>query len=111
MRKIIVNLVSNKLKKNNTSTCQLTHLQNLLLRSIVAPLKMIYQIMIHKVYMRKVRTYSLKLSSTLFSCSIFSTYNRGNHAQKQLLRLKSYLPGINKSVFPKRHYDNIFLKN
>ena len=31
-----------------------------------------------------------------------------NRAQKQLLMLNSYLPGINTSIFPKIHYDDIF---
>ena len=35
MRKMIVNLVSNIFKNNNNSTCQLNHLQNLLLMIIV----------------------------------------------------------------------------
>ena len=35
MRKLIVNLGSNKFKDNNNSTCQLNHFQHLLLMSIV----------------------------------------------------------------------------
>ena len=58
--------------------------------------------------MRKLRTSSVKSSSTLFSCSIHAMYNKFNCSQKQRLVLKSYLPGINTSIFPKRHDDNIF---
>ena len=35
-------------------------------------------------------------------------YNRVNHAQKPHLLLKSYLPGINTLIFPKRYDRNIF---
>ena len=45
-RKIIVNLSSNTSKNNNNSTCQLNHLQNFLLMSIVDTLKIIYQMLI-----------------------------------------------------------------
>ena len=58
--------------------------------------------------MRKVRTYSLNSSPKLFSCSMRTIYNRDNRAKKQRLVLNSYLLGINTSIFPKRHYDNIF---
>ena len=58
--------------------------------------------------MRKVRTSSVNSSSTLFYCSICAIYNRFNHDKKQRLVLNSYLPGINTSIFPKRHHDNTF---
>ena len=44
----------------------------------------------------------------LFSCSIHAMFNRVNRSGKQRLMLNSYLPGINTSNFPKRHYENIF---
>ena len=57
---------------------------------------------------RKVHTSSVKSSSTLSSCSIRVIYNIVSRSEKQRLVLKSYLTGINTSIFPKRHYDNIF---
>ena len=62
----------------------------------------------HKSDMRKVCISSVNSSSALFSCSICAIYNSGNPAQKQRLVLNAYLPGINTSIFPKRHYENIF---
>ena len=35
-------------------------------------------------------------------------YNRVNRAKKQRLVLNLYLPWINTSIFPQRHYENIF---
>ena len=58
--------------------------------------------------MIKVRTSSVNSSSTLFSWWIHEMHNIVNSAQKQLFVLNSYLPGINKSILPKRHYDNIY---
>ena len=58
--------------------------------------------------LREVRTSSVKSSSTSFSGSIREMYNRVNLAQKQRLMLSLHIPGINTSIFPKRHYDNLF---
>ena len=35
-------------------------------------------------------------------------YNIVNRDQKQHLMLKLYLTGINSSIIPKRHYENIY---
>ena len=35
-------------------------------------------------------------------------YNRVHCDQKQRLMLKSFIPAINTSIFPKKHYENIF---
>ena len=64
-----------------------------------------------KLDMRKVRTSSIKSSSTLFSCSIRTMYNIVHCAQRKSLTLESYIPGINTSIFPKKHDANIFSKN
>ena len=56
----------------------------------------------------KVSTYSVNSSSIWFSCSICEMYNRVYRAQNQRLLLKSYIPAINKSIFPKKNYENIF---
>ena len=61
-----------------------------------------------KYYMRKVRTSSVRSSSTLFSCSIHAMYNRFNSAKNLCLKLKSYNIDINSLICIKRHYDNIF---
>ena len=47
-------------------------------------------------------------SSTLFSCSICAIYNRVHRDQNKLIMLKLYIPGINKSILPKKHYEYIF---
>ena len=60
--------------------------------------------------MRKLRASSVELSSTLFSCSIRTMHNIINIALKQLLGSESYLPGINTSIYPKKHHDNSFDK-
>ena len=60
--------------------------------------------------MVKVRIPSGKSSSVLFSCSIFAMYNKVNCDQKQPPMLKSYLPGINKSIFAKKRCNIFFSK-
>ena len=35
-------------------------------------------------------------------------YNRVHSAQNQRLMLKSFIPAINTSIFPKKHHENIF---
>ena len=74
----------------------------------LTPLKRMYQMMIWKSDMIKVRKSSINSSSTLFYCSICAMYNIFYCAQNKSLMLKSYIPGINTLVFIKRHYDNIF---
>ena len=70
MRKNIINLGSKKFEENNNSTFQLNHLQNSLLMSIVdTPEKDVSKVD-RKLDKRKIRTSSIKSSSTLFSCSI-----------------------------------------
>ena len=61
-----------------------------------------------KVDKRKISTSLIKSSSTLFSCLIQAIYNRVYCAQNQRLMLKSFIPTINTSIFPKKHYENIF---
>ena len=61
--------------------------------------------------MRKVPISSVNSSSTLFSFSIHEMYNRVNSAQNKCLVLNSYLPSIIKSIFPNKHYDDIFSEN
>ena len=75
IRKIIVNLVSNKCYDNNNSTRQLNHLQNSLLMSIVDTPEKDVSKFDRIPDKRKVRTSSIKSSSTLFSCSIRAMYN------------------------------------
>ena len=62
MRKLNVNLVNKKCEKNNNYTCQLIILPNSVFMSIVDTPQKIYQILIWKLDMRKVRTYSVKSS-------------------------------------------------
>ena len=99
--KMIVNLGSKKLENNDTSTCQLTSLQSLLLISIVDTPEKDVSNVDRKVDKRKVRTFSIKSSSTLFFCSIHAIYNRVHCAQNQRLMLISFIPAINTSIFPK----------
>ena len=95
MRKIIVNLIIKKYEDNNNSTCQLNHLHNSLLVSIVDTPEKDVSKFYRKIYKRKIRTPSIKSSSTLFSCSIRAMYNIVDLAQNKRLTLKSYIPGIN----------------
>ena len=68
MSKLIVNLVSKKCENNNNSTCQLNHLHNSLLMSIVdTPEKDISNVD-RKLDKRKIGTISIKSSLILFSC-------------------------------------------
>ena len=112
MSTVIVHVNINKENKNNKSSLQLTCLQNSLLIIIVdTPEKDISNVD-RKSDMIKVHTSSVKSSLSLFSCTIRAMYSIFNRAQKQSLMLKSYLPGVNLSVYPKSHNENIaFLKN
>ena len=108
MRKMIVNLGSKKCEDNKNSTYQLNNIQNQLLTSIIdAPEKDVSNID-RKIGKRNVRTSSIKSSSTLFSCSIRAMYNRVHRAQSKRLILKSYINGINTSILPKKHNENMF---
>ena len=60
-----------------------------------------------KKYKIKVRTYSIKSSSTFF-CSKLAMYNIVHCSQNKYPVLKSYIPGINTYILPKKHYENIF---
>ena len=44
----------------------------------------------------------------LFSCSIRAIYNRVHRAQNKRLMMNSYILGMNTSILPKRHDENIF---
>ena len=88
MRKMIVNLGSNKVENKNNSSPQLTHPQNSLIMSIVDTPEKYLSNVEGKSDMRKVRTSSVKSSSTLFSCSVRAMYNRVNSSQKQHLMFK-----------------------
>ena len=82
MSKIIVNFGSKKGENNENSSRQLIHIHNSLLMIIFdIPTKYLSNVN-RKSDMRKVRTYSVKLSSTLFSCSIYEIYNKVNCAKK-----------------------------
>ena len=61
-----------------------------------------------KLDKRKIPTSLINSSSKLFSCSIRAMYNRFHRAQNQLLVLKSFIPAINTTIFPKKQYENIF---
>ena len=110
MRRMVVNLCSNKFENNENSSLQLTHIHNSLLIIIVDNPEKYLSNIGEKYDMRKVCTSFVNSSSTLFSCSICTIYNGINCDQKQRLMLKSYIPGIESFIFPKRHYENFFLK-
>ena len=88
MSKIIVNLGSKICEKNDTFTCQLTCLHNWLLMSIFETPEKDLSNVDSKSDMRKLRTSSVKLSSTLLFCSIRAISDSVNRAQRRRLMLK-----------------------
>ena len=56
----------------------------------------------------KVRTSSVKYSSTLLLCSVCAIYHRANIYQKQNILVKSYIPGIDSCIGYKRWYIYFF---
>ena len=107
MVKIIVNSSNNKFEKNKKSTGHLNQFHKLLLMIIVdTPVKDVPNVD-SKLDKRKIPTSLINSSSKLFSCSIRAMYNRVHRAQNQRLVLKSFIPEINKSIFPKKNYENI----
>ena len=104
MGKIIVSLGNNKCENNNNSICRLNHIQKSLSMSILDTSKKDVSNFDRKLYKRKVCTYSIKSSSTLFYCSIRAMYNIVHHAQNKRPVLNSYTPEINTSIFPKKIY-------
>ena len=101
MSKIIVDLGNKKCKNNNSSTCQLSIQQHSLLMSIVETLEKNLRNFDQKSDIRKVCTYPVKSSSTLFFCSIREIYYRVNRATKKHLMLNYFLPRINTLIFSK----------
>ena len=67
---MIANLSNNKCKNNNNSTGHLNYIQKSLLTSIVDTPEKDVSNVDNKLDKRKVHTYSINSSSTLFSCSI-----------------------------------------
>ena len=107
MIKIVINLVSNTCEEKYNSTCQLNYLQNLLLMIIVyTPEKGVSKVY-KEIDKRKMRTSSINSSLAFFSCSIRTIYKRVHRAQNKCLMLMSYIPGINTSILPKKHYEDI----
>ena len=110
MSKMIVNLVFKKCESDDTYSCQLTRIHDLLLLNVFdTPEKDLSNIDC-KYNMIKVPTSSVNLSSTLFPCSIRAMYNWVNCNQKQCPVLKSYLSGTNISIFQREITIISFLK-
>ena len=107
---MIVNLINKKCKNNNKSTGHLNQIQISLLMSIFDTPEKYVSNVDRQSYKRKMHTLLIKSSSTLFSCSIRAIYNRVHRAQNQCLMLKSFIPAINKSIFPKNIMKISFLK-
>ena len=108
MGKMIVNLSNKRCKNNNNSTGHLNHIQKPLLLSIVDTPENDVSNVDRKVDKRKICTSLIKSSSTLFSCGILALYNRVHRDQNRCLMLKSFIPAIDTSIFPKKHYESIF---
>ena len=108
MRNMIVNLGSKKGKNNNNHSPQLTRIHNSLLITIVDTHENYLSNIEGKYDMTQVRTSSVKPSSTLFLCSVRAMYNIIN---KKTLMLKSYIPGIDSMIGPKRNYYPPLTKN
>ena len=108
MGKIIVNLGKKIWENSKNSKCHINNIHKSLLISIVdTPEKNVSNID-RGLEKRKVRTSSINSSLLLFSCSISEMYNRVHCSQNQRLMLKSYIPEINQSIFPKKRYENKF---
>ena len=74
MRRMVVNLGSNKCENNKNSSPQVTHIHNSLLIIIFNDTENYLSNIDERYDMRKVRTSSVNSSSTLFSCSIRAMY-------------------------------------
>ena len=94
MGKMIVTLSNNKCENNNNSTGNLNHIQNLLLMSIVDIPEKDVSNFDSKLDKIKVRTSSIKSSSTIIYCSIRAIHNKFHRAQNKRLMLKSFISAI-----------------
>ena len=104
---MIVNLGNNKCENNNNSKCHINNIQKSLLMSIIdTPEKDVSNIY-RKLDNIKIRASSINSSSELFSFLIRATYYRVHPAKNKGLMLKPFIPAINKSIFPKKQYENI----
>ena len=83
-KQIIFSLGNKIFENNDNSSLQLTSLQDSLLMSIIDTPEWDLSKVDGKSFMRKVRTYEVKSSSTLFSCLIRAMYNTVNRAKKSL---------------------------
>ena len=108
--KMIVNLSNKKCRNSNNATGHINHIHKLLLKSIVNTPEKDVSNVDRKVDKRKIHTSLIKSSSTLFSCSIRTMYNRVHRVPNKCLMLKSFIPSINTSFFPKKYYEISFLK-
>ena len=88
MGKMIVNLSYNKYEYNNNSTGHLNHIQKPLLMSIVDNPEKDVSNVDRKLDKIKVRTSSIKSSSTLFPFSIRAMYNKFHRDKNKRLMLK-----------------------
>ena len=99
------------MKNSNKYTGHINNIQKVLLISIVDTPEKDVSNVDGKLDNIKIRTSLIKSSSTLISCSIRAMYNRVHCAQNQRLMLKSVIPAINTSIFPKNMMKIYFLKN
>ena len=110
MRKIVFNLVSKKVDNDEKSYPQLSCLYNSLLIWIVdTPENHLSRVEV-QVITSKVRTYSAKSLSKLFSCSLRKMYNIFHLYQRQRLMLRSYITGIDSMIGPNRYHSFFILK-
>ena len=107
MGEMIFNLGNKKCENNNNSTGHINRIQKSLLISIVdTPEKDVSNV---DSKLDKIKVFTSSINAlTLFSCSMRAIYNMVHCAQNKRLLLKSYIPVINTSIFPKKHYGNIF---
>ena len=106
MSKMIANLVSKKCEYNNNSTCQLNHPHNSLLMSIVDTPENNVSNVDRKLDKRKIHTYSISHHQHYFLVQYVQCIIELIVIKRRLV-LKSYIIGINTSIFPKKHYENI----
>ena len=105
---MIFNLVSKKFERNDTSFCQLTHLQYFLLISIVGnPKKDLSNVDREILYEKSTYIFSKVIINNFFLVQYMQCIMELIFLKKRLI-LSSYIPGIISLIYPKGHDEEFF---